>query len=159
MSSIQALPAVRRAITVNAVPQRAFDVFTRSMGIWWPRSHHIGDSELADVVIEPQAGGRWYERNTDGSECDWGRVLASEPPHRLLLAWHLGPDWQFHPDPATASEVEVTFTPVDAGRTRVELTHRAIERHGAGADRLQQSVDDVNGWAAILDDYATAMAD
>lgn len=90
-----AVAPVRKSILVKAPAGRAFEVFARRMGSWWPKSHSIGTSPQADVVIEPRAGGRWYERGADGSECDWGRVLAWEPPARLLLAWQLDATWTF----------------------------------------------------------------
>jgi uncharacterized protein YndB with AHSA1/START domain len=149
--------AVRREITVHAPPERAFAVFTERFDAWWPRSHHIGAAEMQQAVVEPRRGGRWYERGTDGSTCDWGEVLAWEPPHRLVLSWHLGGDWRYDPDPAHASEVEVTFTPTGEG-TRVELVHRHFERHGAGGDQLRESVAGPGGWAGLLDLYAQAVA-
>ena len=109
--------AVHKTITVAAPQQRAFDVFTTGMSEWWMRdSHHIGETAPEAVVIEPQAGGRWFERAPDGAECDWGRVLEWEPPARVLLAWHLDADWRYDPDPAKATELEVQF--VAEARTR-----------------------------------------
>jgi uncharacterized protein YndB with AHSA1/START domain len=147
--------AVRREITVPAPPERAFAVFTQRFDAWWPRSHHIGEAEMAEAIVEPRAGGRWYERGVDGSECTWGEVLAYDPPHRLRLSWHLNGEWAHDPDPAHASEVEVTFTPVGEG-TRVELTHRHFERHGATADALRTGVSAEGGWGGLLKLYAEA---
>src|SRR4051794_8206613 len=96
--------AVRREITVQASPERAFAVFTVQVDTWWPRSHHVGAAEMAEAVIEPRAGGRWYERGVDGSRCDWGDVLAWEPPHRLLLSWQIGGGWGLGPHPGHARE-------------------------------------------------------
>jgi uncharacterized protein YndB with AHSA1/START domain len=145
--------AVRREITVNAPPERAFSVFAERFDVWWPRGHHIGDAEMQEAIIEPRAGGRWYERGVDGSECDWGEVLAYDPPHRLLLSWHLNGEWAYDPDPAHASEVEVTFTPAGEG-TRVELVHRHFERHGASAEGLRRGVSADGGWGGLLELYA-----
>lgn len=145
--------AVRREVTVNAPPDRAFSVFTERFDAWWPRSHHIGAAEMREGVLEPREGGRWYERGVDGSECDWGEVLAWDPPHRLVLSWHINCDWTYDPDPARASEVEVTFTPTGDG-TRVELVHRNFERHGAGGDELRRSVAGSGGWGGLLELYA-----
>ena len=100
--------AVRRDITVNAPPERAFAVFTERMDTWWPRSHKIGAADLDKVVVEPREGGRWYELGVDGSECVWGEVLAYDPPNRLVLTWRIAGDWQLDEG---ASEIEVTFTP------------------------------------------------
>jgi uncharacterized protein YndB with AHSA1/START domain len=142
--------SVRTEITVDATPERAFDVFTRRFDGWWPRAHKIGAGDLEEAILEPRAGGRWYERDTDGSECEWGEVLAWEPPHRLVLSWQIGGDWHYHAD--QASEIEVRFTPVGAS-TRVELEHRHLERHGEGAERLRDAVSSVGGWPGLLELY------
>src|SRR3954452_20857588 len=128
--------AVRREITVDATPQRAFEVFTEGFDTWWPRSHTIGEAELDRVVIEPRAGGRWLELGKDGSECVWGEVLAYDPPNRLALTWHINGDWVKE---EAASETEVTFTPAGGGATKVELAHLHLERHAA-ADKLREAV-------------------
>jgi uncharacterized protein YndB with AHSA1/START domain len=148
--------AVRREITVQASPERAFAVFTEQVDTWWPRSHHVGAAEMAEAVIEPRAGGRWYERGVDGSRCDWGDVLAWEPPHRLLLSWQIGGDWALDPDPEHASEVEVTFTP-DGEGTRVRVEHRNFERHGATAAALAEGVAGDGGWNSLLKRFAEAV--
>jgi uncharacterized protein YndB with AHSA1/START domain len=147
---------VRREITVNASPERAFAFFTERFDAWWPRSHHIGSADMHEAIVEPRPGGRWYERGTDGSECDWGEVLAWDPPHRLVLSWHLDCDWSYDPDPARASEVEVTFAPAGAG-TRVELVHRGFERHRSGGDELRESVGGPGGWGGLLTLYSEAL--
>ncbi|HZU51755.1 MAG TPA: SRPBCC family protein, partial [Sphingomicrobium sp.] len=112
---------VRKSVFVAASPDQAFDVFANHIGRWWPKSHKISHADLERPVIEPRAGGRWYERAVDGTECEVGKVLAYAPPHRLLLAWQLRSDWTF--DPELITEVEVTFTPEGKG-TRVDLEHR-----------------------------------
>jgi uncharacterized protein YndB with AHSA1/START domain len=112
---------------------------------------------MADAVIEPKAGGRWYERGTDGVECDWGQVLAYEPPARVLLSWHLQGDWSYDPDPARASEVEVRFVAEAPDVTRVELEHRHIERH-ADPEQVRAGIDSPGGWVGILAGYAEAVA-
>lgn len=148
--------SVAKSITVRAPRTRAFAVFTEKFFTWWPKSHHIGDAELADAVIEPEVGGRWYERGTDGVECDWGRVLAFDPPDRLVLSWHLQGDWTYDPDPAKASEIEVRFVEDEPGTTRVELSHRHIERHDVPED-VVRGVDSPNGWAGILTSFAESV--
>lgn len=138
---------VRREVVVDAAPARAFDVFVGSIARWWPKSHHIGAEEPELVKIEPFAGGRWFERDAKGRECDVGKVLAYEPPRRLVLAWQLTQEFKYDPDLVT--EVEVKFSPAGA-KTRVELVHSRLERLGeAGAD-LRGKVDAPNGWTAIL---------
>lgn len=149
--------AVTKTVTVRASRERAFTVFTEKFFTWWPASHHIGTAEMADAVIEPRAGGRWYERGTDGVECEWGQVLAYDPPARVLLTWHLQGDWSYNPDPAKSSEVEVRFIEEAPDRTRVELEHRHIERHD-GADDVVTGVDSPGGWTGILATYAEAVA-
>jgi uncharacterized protein YndB with AHSA1/START domain len=146
--------AVSRSVTVQAPPERAFEVFTAGFSTWWPiESHHIGDKLAVEVVIEPLAGGRWFERDADGGECDWGFVTVWEPPHRVLLAWHLTPEYDFDPDPAKATEVEVRFTP-SAGGTLVELEHRGFERHGGTGITMREKVSAEGGWAELMDLYA-----
>jgi uncharacterized protein YndB with AHSA1/START domain len=117
---------------------------------------HIGDAEMADAVIEPSAGGRWYERGVDGTECEWGRVLVHEPPDRLVLAWHLQGDWSYDPDPEKASEIEVRFVEEEPGTTRVELSHRHIERHD-GQEEVMSGIGSPNGWSGILESYARSV--
>lgn len=147
---IQPAP-VRKSIFVNAPQARAFEVFTAEIGRWWPKSHKIGQSDLERPVIEPFAGGRWYELDVDGSECEIGKVAAWEPTSRLLLIWQLTPEFTFDPDLVT--EVEVTFAPEGEG-TRVDLEHRHIERMGDKADAMRESVSGPGGWPALLQLYA-----
>jgi uncharacterized protein YndB with AHSA1/START domain len=148
--------SVTRTITVRAPRTRAFAVFTEKFVTWWPSSHHIGDAEMADAVIEPSVGGRWYERGVDGTECEWGRVLVHEPPDRLVLAWHLQGDWSYDPDPGKASEIEVRFVEEEPGTTRVELSHRHIERHD-GQEEVMSGIGSPNGWSGILESYARSV--
>jgi uncharacterized protein YndB with AHSA1/START domain len=148
--------AVRKTITVKASLERAFEVFTAGFDTWWPRSHHIGRTPMRSAVMEGRIGGRCYTTHEDGTECDWGRVLAWDPPHRLVLAWQIDGKWQFEPDPAKSSEVEVRFTPETDGRTRVDLEHRHLSRHGADADSIRTSVDSPNGWTGLLQLFAQA---
>jgi uncharacterized protein YndB with AHSA1/START domain len=148
--------SVRRSVTVNATPERAFEVFTAGFNSWWPiETHHIGEADPAEAVIEPRTGGRWFERGVDGSECDWGFVTAWEPPHRLLLAWHLTPEYAFDPDPAQATEVEVRFTATEDG-TLVELEHRGFEKYG-DPEKIRESVSQKGGWGDLMEMYAKAV--
>jgi uncharacterized protein YndB with AHSA1/START domain len=149
--------AVRRTITVEATQEHAFAVFTSGMGSWWPLdTHHIGAVDAVDVVIEPHAGGRCYERGVDGSECDWGRVLAWEPPSRFLWAWMLGADWEFDPDPSRATEIEVRFVVEGPRTTRVELEHRGFERLGDRAGEVLAAIGSEGGWSSLLARYGEA---
>ena len=143
---------VNKTIRVPAAPARAFAVFTAGIGGWWPKTHHIGKAELDHPVIEPRAGGRWYEVGVDGSECDIATVLVWDPPHRLVIAWHL--DHEFKYDAALATEVEVRFIAEGEAATRVELEHRHLERLGERAETLRQRIDAPDGWAGLLGLFA-----
>ena len=148
-----AVEPVRKRIVVEAPQAVAFDVFTARMGDWWPMAtHHIGKAECADVRLEPRAGGRCFERGVDGSECDWGRVLAWDPPGRVVIGWELTTRWTH--DPAVQSQVEVRFTALDAGRTQVDLEHRGLEVYGAEAAAMREVLGSPNGWTGILEGYA-----
>ncbi|HEX5900861.1 MAG TPA: SRPBCC family protein [Solirubrobacteraceae bacterium] len=149
--------AVRQTVTVEAPPERAFAVFTEGLDSWWPlATHAIGAQPAVAVVVEPRPGGRWYERAADGSECDWGRVLAWEPPHRLVLAWEISADWQH--DPGLVTEVEVRFHAEDADRTRVELEHRGLEAYADRAGDMRDTFDSPGGWPGLLERFAGAAA-
>jgi len=124
----------------------------------WPRSHSIGASPLKKAVIEAKAGGRCYQESVDGSECVWGKVIVWEPPRRFVLAWQLNADWQYEPDLARASEVEVQFTPESDGSTRVDLEHRHFERHGAAGRIIRSGVDSPQGWGGLLALFAETAA-
>ena len=147
---------VRKTVRVNAAAAHAFEAFALGIGRWWPATHTVGTSPMRDVVIEPHPGGRWYERGQDGSECDWGVVLAWEPPGRLLLGWQL--DAEFRRNPATATEVEVRFIAESATVTRVELAHRGLERLGESAETLRGKIDAPGGWTGVLEHYRAAAA-
>ena len=141
---------VRKSLSVKASPERAFEVFTARFDAWWPRTHSIGDAPLKEAVIEPREGGRWYGKLENGTEAEWGEVLAWEPPRRLLLAWRIGADWKY--DANLLTEVEVTFTPEVGGATRVELEHRHLERMGEGAEATRAQLD--GGWPGLLHAFA-----
>lgn len=144
---------VRKSVVVHVPIEDAFEVFTDDVDSWWPRTHHIGKVPMRRVVIEGHDGGRCYTEQVDGTECDWGRVLAWEPPRRLVLAWQITHQWGFQPNLAKASEVEARFIRVSGDVTRVEVEHRFFERHGEGAESMRTSVDAPNGWTAILSFY------
>jgi uncharacterized protein YndB with AHSA1/START domain len=149
--------SVRQTITVKAPVQRAFAVFTEGFDTWWPREHHLGETDLKAAVLELRQGGRWYEQTVDGKECDWGQVLAWEPPSRLLLSWQIRPDFTPEPDPAKASEIEIRFTAEGPDQTRVDVEHRAFERHGPDGDAMRQAVAGDQGWSGILRLYAAVV--
>jgi uncharacterized protein YndB with AHSA1/START domain len=151
---IQPAP-VRKSVFVNAAPERAFEVFTAGIGRWWPNSHKIGDAELEKPVIEPHSGGRWYQLNVDGSECDLGKVDVWDPPGRLQLIWQLTAEFTY--DPNLITEVEVLFTR-DGEGTRVDLEHRHLERLGETAEKMREAVDAPGGWSGLLALYAEEAA-
>ena len=143
---------VKRTVTVKADPQRSFTAFTGNMAAWWPASHTIGGSQKPEVVLEGRVGGRWYERGPEGAECEWGKVLVWDPPGRLVLAWQLNGLWKY--DPALVTEVEITFTALGNGATRVDLEHRNLERMGEHATRVHDAVNAEAGWLGILKTFA-----
>jgi uncharacterized protein YndB with AHSA1/START domain len=145
---------VTETIVVDAPIDRAFAVFTADIGSWWPPSHHILQAELAEMVFEPHVGGHIIDRGTDGSECRWARVLAYEPPARIVFSWDIALNWTIESDPARTSEVEVRFVAESEDRTRVELEHRGIERHGEGWDSMHAAVGSPDGWRVGLERFA-----
>jgi uncharacterized protein YndB with AHSA1/START domain len=153
MTQVRLKPAgiapVRKSVTVRATPSHAFDVFVNGIDLWWPKDHSIGNAPITRSVIEPWLGGRWYSTHEDGQTCVSGRVLAWEPPSRLVLSWEINAAWK--PDTSIASEVEVRFVPEGAGLTRVELEHRNFDTLGEGARSLRDTVD--HGWPDILDRF------
>jgi uncharacterized protein YndB with AHSA1/START domain len=143
---------VRKEIVVHTSQERAFEVFTGQMERWWPKEHHVGTAPLARTVLEPRVGGAWYAICEDGSRSDTGKVLAWDPPHRVVLAWQLAAGWSY--DPSFMTEVEVTFVAEGPRRTRVQLEHRNLERYGAAADDLRRSIDADGGWMLGLRSFA-----
>jgi len=145
---------VRYELTVPISADQAFKLFTEGFNSWWI-GHHIGKADLQEAVLEPRAGGRWYERGVDGTECDWGRVLVFDPPGRLVITWQINAQWEYDADPDHASEIEVLFTEQN-GQTKVDFQHRYIERLGAGAEDLAKTVSAGDGWPGILDLFGEA---
>jgi len=127
-------------VTVEAPLERAFRVFVEQFDKIKPREHNLLAVDVAETVLEPRAGGRIYDRGVDGSECQWARVLTYEPPNRVVFSWDINPQWQLEPDPAKTSEVEVRFIAETPERTRVELEHRNLGRHGEGWEGMREGV-------------------
>ncbi|GAB2548621.1 SRPBCC family protein [Nocardia heshunensis] len=152
------LPVLQGKATVAMPLDQAFAFFTENFGSWWPADYHIGQSAMADAIIEPRTGGRWYERGVDGVECEWGRVLAWEPPHRLVLTWQINGYWQFDADPAHASEIEIRFTPEGPAQTGVELEHRYLDRLVEGKGIYEAIAEQGGGWSTMLELFAKAAA-
>ena len=149
--------SVRHAIVVHAPIERAFAVFTEDFDRIKPREHNLLGAAIAETVFEPRAGGHILDRGVDGSECRWARVLAYEPPHRVVFSWDISPEWRLETDHRKSSEVEVRFTAETSGRTRVELEHRNLDRHGASWESLREGVDAEGGWPLYLQRYADAL--
>ncbi len=160
MSQRIAPAPIRKTLVVKAPPAKAFDVFARRMHDWSPAVQSLLGARR-DIVVEPHAGGRWYEVSEDGSQADWGKVLAWDPPHRLLLAWQLNARFAY--DPAIVTEVEALFFPEDGGRTRIEFEHRNLDRFGDDAEATRVSLDGSGGWSgsfalyeSLLDNHGAA---
>jgi uncharacterized protein YndB with AHSA1/START domain len=145
--------AVRREVVVDVPPARAFELFTADMTSWWPADHHIGSAPIAEIIVEPRTGGRWFTRHEDGTETSTGVVVVWEPPGRFVVTWQIGADWKFHTDLVTT--VEVRFDPVGDGRTRVRLEHRDLDAFGADAAAMKETFEDPGAWQATLRAYAS----
>jgi uncharacterized protein YndB with AHSA1/START domain len=150
---------VRRQIVVEAPIDRAFEVFTQRFGDFKPPEHNLLVAPIAETVFEPRVGGHIYDRAVDGSECRWARVLAYEPPDRVVFSWDISPQWRLETDPDRTSEVEVRFVAESPERTRVELEHRHLDRHGPGWQGVREGVDGDEGWPLYLDRYAALLTD
>jgi uncharacterized protein YndB with AHSA1/START domain len=150
MSTQAAETSIRKSIVVEAPVERAFSLFTERFDSIKPREHNMLGVEIAETVFEPREGGHVYDRGVDGSECRWARVLAYEPPNRLVFSWDISPQWQIETDLDKTSEVEVRFVSEAPERTRVELEHRNLDRHGAGWEGERAAVDSEGGWPLYL---------
>ncbi|WP_153394930.1 SRPBCC family protein [Ornithinicoccus halotolerans] len=151
--------SVRREIVVDAPPERAFAVFTEQFDLIKPREHNLLDVPIVETVFEPRVGGAIYDRGQDGSECRWARVLAFEPPARVVFSWDISPRWQLETDPDRTSEVEVRFIADGAHSTRVVLEHRHLDRHGAGWESERDGIAADQGWPLYLQRYADLLAE
>jgi uncharacterized protein YndB with AHSA1/START domain len=145
---------VRRHIVVEAPIERAFTVFTQRFGDFKPPEHNLLGAAIAETVFEPKVGGHIYDRGVDGSECRWARVLAYEPPNRVVFSWDISPQWQIETEQDFTSEVEVTFIAETPRRTRVELEHRHLDRHGSGWQAVSDGIAHDEGWSLYLARYA-----
>jgi uncharacterized protein YndB with AHSA1/START domain len=149
---------IRHEVVVHAPIERAFSVFTDGFGAFKPREHNMLSVDIAETVFEAHVGGHIYDRGVDGSECRWARVLAYEPPDRVVFSWDISPNWQIETDLDKTSEVEVRFVPEAPDRTRVELEHRSLDRHGDGWEAVREGVDSEGGWPLYLRRYADVIA-
>ena len=150
---------IRRQIVVDAPIARAFAVFTERFGDFKPPEHNLLGAAISETVFEPRVGGHIYDRAVDGSECHWARVLAFEPPDRVVFSWDISPYWQIESDLNHTSEVEVRFVAESPQRTRLELEHRNIDRHGQGWEGVRDGVGDDQGWPLYLARYARLFAE
>jgi uncharacterized protein YndB with AHSA1/START domain len=154
-----AAQAVHRHIVVPAPIEQAFDTFTSRFGDFKPPEHNMLAAPIAETVFEPRVGGHIYDRATDGTECRWARVLVYEPPRRVVFSWDISPTWQVETELDNTSEVEVRFISEDPHRTRVELEHRNLDRHGPGWEEMRDGVAHDQGWPLYLDRYAALLSD
>ena len=150
-------PVVHRQIVVQAPIERAFTVFTERFGDFKPPEHNLLAAPITETVFEPRVGGHIYDRAADGSECRWARVLAYEPPDRVVFSWDINPQWQVERDPGLTSEVEVRFVAETPERTRVELEHRHLDRHGPGWQSVSDGVSHDEGWPLYLARFAALL--
>ena len=150
---------IRKSIVVNTGVERAFALFIDQFDAIKPREHNLLSVPIAETVFEPRAGGHVYDVGIDGSRCEWSRVLAYEPPSRVVISWDIGPTWQLEADPAKTSEVEVRFIAESDDRTRVELEHRHLDRHGEGWQAVADGVDGDAGWPLYLRRYGDLAAE
>ena len=156
MSEPAPIPPITGSVSLAVPVEKAFAVFTGAIDSWWPHQYHIGSTEVAEVVLEPRVGGRWYERGVDGSECDWGRVLVWEPPQRIVFTWQINGSWQFDPEPAAASEIEARFRAAGPDHSVVDLEHRYFERL-EGGEVIREAVSGGGGWSRLLHGFATVV--
>jgi uncharacterized protein YndB with AHSA1/START domain len=154
MSTQAAETSVRHSIVVDAPIEVAFSVFTDGFDGFKPREHNLLEVDIAETVFETRVGGHIYDRGVDCSECRWARVLAFEPPKRVVFSWDISPMWQIEADPNRTSEVEVSFIAETPGRTRVELEHRNLDRHGDGWEGMREGVAGDQGWPLYLQRFA-----
>jgi uncharacterized protein YndB with AHSA1/START domain len=151
--------SVRIEVVVDAPIERAFRVFTERFDEIKPREHNMLGVDIAESIFEPRVGGRVYDRGVDGSECQWGRVLAYEPPNRIVFSWDISPHWQIETDQDKTSEVEVSFAAETDAQTRVVLEHRNLERHGDGWEGMREGVRGDQGWPLYLDRFGAVAVD
>jgi uncharacterized protein YndB with AHSA1/START domain len=157
MSTQATETSVRTSIVVQAPIERAFTVFTDDFDKVKPREHNMLGVDIAETIFEPRVGGQIYDRGVDGSECRWARVLAYAPPDRVVFSWDISPQWQIETDPGKTSEVEVRFISESPERTRVELEHRHLERHGEGWEQERDGVAAPDGWPLYLQRFADVL--
>ncbi|MBV9324687.1 MAG: SRPBCC family protein [Chloroflexi bacterium] len=150
--------SVRLQIVVAAPSERAFRAFVEDFDRIKPREHSLIQAPIAETVFEPRVGGHIFDRGTDGSECRWARVLVYDPPRRIVFSWDISPQWQIESDQSKTSEVEVRFIPEAPDRTRVELEHRRLDRHGAGWETEREAIAGDGGWPLYIRRFEEVVA-
>jgi uncharacterized protein YndB with AHSA1/START domain len=150
--------SISHEVVVEAPIERAFSVFTDGFGKFKPREHNLLGVDIAETVFEPRVGGNIVDRGVDGSECRWARILAYDPPDRVVFSWDISPRWQIESDPDKTSEIEVRFVAEGPDRTRVTLEHRHIERHGEGFEAVRDGANGPEGWPLYLRRFAEVAA-
>jgi uncharacterized protein YndB with AHSA1/START domain len=145
------MTSIKKELLVEASQETCFEVFSRKMDLWWPRSHHVGKSPMVRMVLEPKAGGRWYSTHQDGEECGIGYVQDFEPHSRLVLVWQL--NGEFKLDPQLHTEVEVQFIVQVPHRTLVKFEHRGVAQLGKAVEGMDR------GWGMIMELYALVAKD
>jgi uncharacterized protein YndB with AHSA1/START domain len=158
MSTPTSATSIRHEVVVDAPIERAFSVFTQGFGRFKPPEHNMLNVEIEETVFEQRMGGDVYDRGVDGSVCRWARVLAYEPPNRVVISWDISPQWQIETELERTSEVDVRFIPETPERTRVELVHRDLDRHGDGWEAVREGVDNEGGWPTYLRRFADVVA-
>ena len=158
MSTPGTSTSIHASIVVDAPIEQAFEVFTDDLDSWFPAEYNLLDTPISKRVFEPRVGGEIYDIGEDGKECHWARVLAFEPPDRVVFSWDIGPTWQIESDPEKTSEVEVRFIAESPERTRVELEHRNLDRHGDGWEQVRESTSGDGGWSGLLAAFAARIA-
>jgi uncharacterized protein YndB with AHSA1/START domain len=151
--------AVTTSVVVDVPQARAFSVFTDEIGTWWDPEHHLlpEGTTLSGMVFEPRAGGHVIDVFSDGTESRWSRVLAYDPPERVVFSWDINLQWEIETDLDRTSEVEVRFIAEAPDRTRVELEHRNLDRHGDGWEQMRAAVGSDGGWPSGMNRYAAAL--
>ena len=158
MSTPGTATAVQMSIVVDAPIADAFEVFTADIASWFPREYNLLDTPIVTRTFEPHVGGHVYDTGEDGKECHWARVLAWEPPNRVVFSWDISPQWQIETEPEKTSEVEVRFTADGPDRTRLDLEHRNLDRHGEGWEQLSSEMSGESAWTGVLALYQQRIA-
>ncbi|WP_234027958.1 SRPBCC family protein [Pseudonocardia dioxanivorans] len=158
MNDVAPLPPITGSVSLAVPVERAFAVFTSDINTWWPHQFHIGAADIAEVILEPRVGGRWFERGVDASECDWAASSSGSRRTGSCSPGRSTGSWQFDPDPAKASEIEARFRSDGDHQSIVDVEHRLFERLDGG-DAIRGAINGGGGWELLLDGFATTVKD